>query len=93
MGGNAGGAAPGLHRSLLTPPAPISPLRLKISHLDSIFLSRVAWANVGGLPGEGGGGRGGWLGAPVAAQHGFLSHGPATGSSLSRLEVVALQAA
>ncbi|NXT77895.1 RNZ2 protein, partial [Zapornia atra] len=24
---------------------------LKISHLDSIFLSRVAWANVGGLPG------------------------------------------
>ncbi|NXG79909.1 RNZ2 protein, partial [Baryphthengus martii] len=25
--------------------------RLKISHLDSIFLSRVAWANVGGLPG------------------------------------------
>uniref|UniRef100_A0A8C3LBJ9 Zinc phosphodiesterase ELAC protein 2 n=1 Tax=Chrysolophus pictus TaxID=9089 RepID=A0A8C3LBJ9_CHRPC len=26
--------------------------KLKISHLDSIFLSRVAWANVGGLPGE-----------------------------------------
>ncbi|KAM8991892.1 zinc phosphodiesterase ELAC protein 2 [Ara ararauna] len=25
--------------------------KLKISHLDSIFLSRVAWANVGGLPG------------------------------------------
>uniref|UniRef100_A0A8C0AMY7 Uncharacterized protein n=1 Tax=Buteo japonicus TaxID=224669 RepID=A0A8C0AMY7_9AVES len=23
----------------------------RISHLDSIFLSRVAWANVGGLPG------------------------------------------
>lgn len=62
MGGNAGGAAPGLHRSLLTPPAPISPLRLKISHLDSIFLSRVAWANVGGLPGEGGGAGGaGWV--------------------------------
>lgn len=64
MGGNAGGAAPGLHRSLLTPPAPISPLRLKISHLDSIFLSRVAWANVGGLPGEGGGGPGGLAGCP-----------------------------
>uniref|UniRef100_A0A803YC70 Zinc phosphodiesterase ELAC protein 2 n=1 Tax=Meleagris gallopavo TaxID=9103 RepID=A0A803YC70_MELGA len=26
--------------------------KLKISHLDSVFLSRVAWANVGGLPGE-----------------------------------------
>ncbi|XP_015735579.1 zinc phosphodiesterase ELAC protein 2 [Coturnix japonica] len=25
--------------------------KLKISHLDSIFLSRVTWANVGGLPG------------------------------------------
>ncbi|NWJ01093.1 RNZ2 protein, partial [Crypturellus undulatus] len=25
--------------------------KLKISHLDSIFLSRVDWANVGGLPG------------------------------------------
>ncbi|RMB95069.1 hypothetical protein DUI87_28511 [Hirundo rustica rustica] len=25
--------------------------KLKISHLDSIFLSRVSWANVGGLPG------------------------------------------
>ncbi|NXC42956.1 RNZ2 protein, partial [Penelope pileata] len=25
--------------------------KLKISHLDSVFLSRVAWANVGGLPG------------------------------------------
>ncbi|KGL72844.1 Zinc phosphodiesterase ELAC protein 2, partial [Tinamus guttatus] len=25
--------------------------KLKISHLDSIFLSRVAWPNVGGLPG------------------------------------------
>lgn len=57
MGAAAGGergAAPGLHRPLLTP---ISPLRLKISHLDSIFLSRLAWANVGGLPGERGGGR------------------------------------
>uniref|UniRef100_A0A8B9GMS5 Zinc phosphodiesterase ELAC protein 2 n=1 Tax=Amazona collaria TaxID=241587 RepID=A0A8B9GMS5_9PSIT len=29
--------------------------KLKISHLDSIFLSRVAWSNVGGLPGEWGG--------------------------------------
>ncbi|KAJ7405900.1 zinc phosphodiesterase ELAC protein 2 isoform X2 [Willisornis vidua] len=28
-----------------------TPQWLKISHLDSIFLSRVAWANVGGLPG------------------------------------------
>uniref|UniRef100_A0A8B9CQ05 Zinc phosphodiesterase ELAC protein 2 n=1 Tax=Anser brachyrhynchus TaxID=132585 RepID=A0A8B9CQ05_9AVES len=26
--------------------------RLKISHLDCVFLSRLAWANVGGLPGE-----------------------------------------
>ncbi|NWW71347.1 RNZ2 protein, partial [Climacteris rufus] len=25
--------------------------KLKISHLDSIFLNRVSWANVGGLPG------------------------------------------
>ncbi|XP_040386883.1 zinc phosphodiesterase ELAC protein 2 isoform X1 [Cygnus olor] len=25
--------------------------RLKISHLDCVFLSRLAWANVGGLPG------------------------------------------
>uniref|UniRef100_A0A8C3KFM3 Zinc phosphodiesterase ELAC protein 2 n=1 Tax=Calidris pygmaea TaxID=425635 RepID=A0A8C3KFM3_9CHAR len=40
--------------------------KLKISHLDSIFLSRVAWANVGGLPGEWGRG---WLGALLAAWH------------------------
>lgn len=71
---------PGLHRALLTPAHPlISPLRLKISHLDSIFLSRVAWANVGGLPGEWGGG---WLGSSrVAAWHWVPSHGPAIGSS------------
>uniref|UniRef100_A0A672VBL1 Zinc phosphodiesterase ELAC protein 2 n=1 Tax=Strigops habroptila TaxID=2489341 RepID=A0A672VBL1_STRHB len=37
--------------------------KLKISHLDSIFLSRVAWANVGGLPGEWGG-----LGAAVRGE-------------------------
>lgn len=60
----AAGGAPGWHRPLLSP---VSPLRLKISHLDSIFLSRVAWANVGGLPGE----RGGWPGTAGAARYRF----------------------
>lgn len=50
MRGAAGGR-PGLRRPRLTAPTR-SVSRLKISHLDSIFLSRVAWANVGGLPGE-----------------------------------------
>uniref|UniRef100_A0A8B9ZH67 Zinc phosphodiesterase ELAC protein 2 n=1 Tax=Anas platyrhynchos TaxID=8839 RepID=A0A8B9ZH67_ANAPL len=48
--------------------------RLKISHLDCVFLSRLAWANVGGLPGErrGGapGGQGAGLGPAVGSERG-----------------------
>lgn len=66
-GAQVSGAARRGHTGAASGPAhPRLPRRLKISHLDSIFLSRVSWANVGGLPGE--------CGEPGAAA---LGQGPA----------------
>uniref|UniRef100_A0A8B9VYL5 Zinc phosphodiesterase ELAC protein 2 n=1 Tax=Anas zonorhyncha TaxID=75864 RepID=A0A8B9VYL5_9AVES len=46
--------------------------RLKISHLDCVFLSRLAWANVGGLPGERRGGAPGGQGAGLGPAHEYV---------------------
>uniref|UniRef100_A0A8B9VZQ2 Zinc phosphodiesterase ELAC protein 2 n=1 Tax=Anas zonorhyncha TaxID=75864 RepID=A0A8B9VZQ2_9AVES len=48
--------------------------RLKISHLDCVFLSRLAWANVGGLPGERRGGAPGGQGAGLGPLHTELEY-------------------
>lgn len=68
---SAKGAGPGRAGRRRAPLSARCVGRLKISHLDCVFLSRLAWANVGGLPGERRGGAPGGQGAGL---------GPAAGS-------------